>query len=150
MKYSFLLILTLIIFSCATSKKIPSAGKLIGDILIKNINIVDVENGVIVSGQDVLITAKRISYIGNHNRRSLAAKQMIDGSGKYLIPGVWDMHVHTLEEDWYKWQFPLFIANGIIGFREMWGDRNLIDSVRREIQKETMPFFSFHSIRTHP
>jgi len=53
------------------------------------------------------------------------------------------MHVHTLEEDWYKWQFPLFTANGIIGFREMWGHRQLADSIRAEMQRGTLPYVHF-------
>jgi hypothetical protein len=120
-----------------------SAGEMKGDILINNVNIVDVEKGTIVSNQDVGITGNRISYIGNHNRRSLAAKERIDGSGKFLMPGLWDMHVHTFIEDWYTWQFPLFLANGIIGFRDMWGNSKLADSVRAEMRKGNLPSFHF-------
>jgi hypothetical protein len=53
------------------------------------------------------------------------------------------MHVHTLFGDAYKWQFPLFIANGIVGFRDMWGDRKLADSLRAEMQKGSLPSFHF-------
>jgi cytosine/adenosine deaminase-related metal-dependent hydrolase len=109
MKYS-LIVFSLILLSCTGSRNISASHDATsGDILINNVNIVDVEKGTIASNQDVVITAKRISYIGNHNRRSFAAKETIDGSGKYLIPGLWDMHVHTFFEDWYTWQFPLFL-----------------------------------------
>lgn len=42
---------------------------------------------------------------------------MIRASGKFVIPGLWDMHVHVggIEEDW----FPLYLANGVTGLREM-------------------------------
>ena len=51
--------------------------------------------------------------------------QVIDARGKFLIPGLWDMHVHTfthspnprLSQTWF---FPLFIANGVTGVRDMW------------------------------
>jgi len=45
----------------------------------------------------------------------------IDGRGKYLIPGLWDMHVHGNNDAWYADWFPLYIANGITGIREMFG-----------------------------
>src|SRR5262249_19092575 len=43
--------------------------------------------------------------------------QVIDARGKFLIPGLWDMHVHWEMKDY----LPLFIANGVLGVRVMWG-----------------------------
>jgi amidohydrolase family protein len=49
--------------------------------------------------------------------RTPAGAEVIDGRGKFLIPGLWDMHVH-----WYDERYlPLFIANGVTGVRQMWG-----------------------------
>jgi len=52
--------------------------------------------------------------------------QVVDGTGKYVIPGLWDMHVHTAFGDWFpKGQeviLPLFIADGVTGLRDMGGD----------------------------
>src|SRR5678815_5315722 len=51
---------------------------------------------------------------------------VIDGRGKYLIPGLWDMHVHfrggdeLLKEN--EATLPLFVSLGITGVREMGGD----------------------------
>jgi hypothetical protein len=42
----------------------------------------------------------------------------LDGTGKYLIPGLWDMHVHTWD---YESTFPLYVANGVTGVRDMFG-----------------------------
>jgi imidazolonepropionase-like amidohydrolase len=46
----------------------------------------------------------------------------IDGSGKFLIPGLWDMHVHALSKNRPDDFFPLFIANDVTGIRDMGGD----------------------------
>src|SRR5262249_42865203 len=46
-----------------------------------------------------------------------AGTQVINASGKYLIPGLWDVHVHWYMKDY----LPLFIANGVTGVRQMWG-----------------------------
>ncbi|MGH8929496.1 MAG: amidohydrolase family protein [Egibacteraceae bacterium] len=43
---------------------------------------------------------------------------VIDASGKFLIPGLWDMHTHTMGA---SDMLPLYIANGVTGIREMWG-----------------------------
>ena len=48
-----------------------------------------------------------------------AAAMTIDAHGKYLIPGLWDFHVHTGRRDIY---LPLYIANGVTGVRDMGGD----------------------------
>jgi imidazolonepropionase-like amidohydrolase len=43
--------------------------------------------------------------------------RIVDAAGKFLVPGLWDMHVH-----WYDERYlPLFTANGVTGVRQMWG-----------------------------
>ena len=45
---------------------------------------------------------------------------IIDGSGKFIIPGLWDMH--TLSNSYSEWlHHPLYIANGVTGIRDMSG-----------------------------
>jgi len=44
---------------------------------------------------------------------------VVNASGKYLIPGLWDMHVHTGRQDIF---LSLYIANGVTGVRDMGGD----------------------------
>ena len=61
----------------------------------------------------------------------------VDGSGKFLIPGLWDMHVHMLFGNWFprgkEITLPLFIANGVTGVRDMGGDLAQLDRWRSEI-----------------
>jgi imidazolonepropionase-like amidohydrolase len=66
----------------------------------------------------VTISEEKIAGIQEYRRGSEAkTADVIDGRGKFLIPGLWDMHVH-----WYDERFlPLFIANGVTGVRQMWG-----------------------------
>ena len=60
----------------------------------------------------------------------------MDGSGKYLIPGLWDMHVHEVFGDWLprdeKVVLPLFVANGITGVRDMGGDLDVLKEWRAD------------------
>lgn len=62
---------------------------------------------------------------------------MIDATGQYLIPGLWDMHVHSAFGDWFPGGrdiiLPLFIANGVTGTRDMGGDTPILLEWRKEI-----------------
>ena len=59
--------------------------------------------------------------------------QVVDATGTFVIPGLWDMHVH-----WYlKDYLPLFIANGVTGVRLMWG-RPMHHAWRKEIEQGTL------------
>jgi imidazolonepropionase-like amidohydrolase len=104
------------------------------DCLITNVNIVDVNTGKLLKNKTVGIDNNRISAIYDKEIVSSGSKVVIDGKGKYLIPGLWDMHAH------YKWSNvdmdPLLIANGIIGVREMWGDMPEFVKVPKKTQQE--------------
>src|SRR4051794_18669851 len=66
--------------------------------------------------QTVIIVGDRIAAIGSAGKVRLpAGARAIDGTGKFLIPGLWDMHVHAGARS--KFYLPLFIANGVTGIR---------------------------------
>jgi imidazolonepropionase-like amidohydrolase len=66
----------------------------------------------------------------------------VDGTGKFLIPGLWDMHVHMVFGDWFphgkEVTLPLFIANGITGVRDMGGELDVLQQWRKEISAGTL------------
>jgi imidazolonepropionase-like amidohydrolase len=69
--------------------------------------------------QTVILTGNRITALGRTGRLKLPADtQMVDATGQFLIPGLWDMHVHI----GWKFDLPLFVANGVMGVRTMDGD----------------------------
>jgi len=63
--------------------------------------------------------------------------RVIDGRGKFLIPGLWDMHVH-LAMPGGKQVLPLYIANGVTGVRDMAGDWATLTAWRRDIARGTV------------
>jgi hypothetical protein len=83
--------------------------------VIEHVNVVDVRAAAIHLDQTVVIRGKRIEQVGQAATTKGASR--IDGHGKYLIPGLWDMHVHlgAINRD----SFQIYLANGIIGLREM-------------------------------
>lgn len=95
--------------------------------MINNINIVDVETGKTAYNQFALIENSRITRIDSVPFKPIDNSLRIDGTGKYLIPGLWDMHTHSNQHS--EWlHHPLYIANGVTGVRDMSGQLNEKDS----------------------
>ena len=74
--------------------------------------------------KDVVIKGQSIYYIGSSfSEKTPTNTKYIDGKGKYLCPGLWDMHFHLC---WDKNNdtllFPALLKNGITGIRDMGGD----------------------------
>lgn len=96
--------------------------------LVRNVAIVDVINGAVIPGRDVVVREGRIDSIhASAPENGQGDLIVVDGNGKFLLPGLWDMHVHSIKMS-PQFNHPLFIANGITGVREMWGCPSLPDS----------------------
>jgi len=107
-----------------------------GTLLIKNITTIDAVNGK-KEQQYVLIKDNRILAIQD-TEDGMSAPRSIDGSGKFLIPGLWDAHVHlTFEEEVEEHMFDLFIANGITSIRDTGGQ--IEELVRLKKEASEMP-----------
>ncbi len=88
----------------------------------------------------VVIEGDRITRVGPAAGTKVPnGAQVIDGAGKFLIPGLWDMHIHTFFGDWVpggrEVTLPLFIANGVTGVRDMGSDLELILKAREDVAR---------------
>lgn len=91
------------------------------DIIVKNVSVVNVEGGKILLNQDVIIKDGIVSSIEATSGKSHSATlHVVDGRGKYLSPGLWDMHTHSLKVS-PQTHHPLLIANGVLSVRDMSG-----------------------------
>jgi imidazolonepropionase-like amidohydrolase len=98
-------------------------------LLLRNVHVVDVAAGKVTRSQCILIRGNRIAEIAPKIAPP-AGSHVIEGEGEYVIPGLWDMHVHL----WFKeHQFPLYLAQGITGVRDMGSDLERVKAWRREI-----------------
>jgi imidazolonepropionase-like amidohydrolase len=111
-------------------------------LVIRHITVIDVVTGVSRANQVVRISGDKIVAVRTDGGGGevLIGKiedsaSVIDGSGKYLIPGLWDMHYHSAGIEMSRNAIiPLMLVNGITGMRLMWGDQDevrLRDSIAK-------------------
>ena len=116
------LILGLLLVAC-TRRPSPT-------VAVRDVTLVDVLDGSLHPGRTVLIEGNRIVAVGPTDEVAIGGDaDVVEGAGGHLIPGLWDMHVHSvanvaldlsvesvINADWH---FPLFIAYGVTGVRNM-------------------------------
>ncbi len=115
-----------------------AAGASASALAITHVNVIDATGTPPQADMTVIIKDGRIVELGKSGAvQAPAGAQAVDGSGKFLIPGLWDMHVHTVFGDWLprdeKVVLPLFVANGVTGVRDMGGDLDALKEWRAAI-----------------
>lgn len=98
-------------------------------LVLRNVTVVDIERDRLEPRRDVVIVGDRIVGIqAGRTARVPAHGRVLDGGGKFLMPGLWDFHVHLFsapgEEDF---ALPLYIVNGITGVRDVGALRSLAE-----------------------
>src|SRR5262249_6458687 len=100
---------------------------------ITHVSVIDGTGTAAQPDMTVVIDRGRITALAKSTALSLPeGAATIDGSGKFLIPGLWDMHVHIVGPSY----LPLFLANGVTGVREMHSFYpESVLTMRKEIQE---------------
>lgn len=114
------------------------AQSLVRRVVFANVTVIDAAGALPKPNTTVVIVGDRITDIGPSAKIKIPKNaQVIDGRGKFLIPGLWDMHAHVNEIG--EAGLALFIANGVTGIREMGGgDFAQLKSWREKIENGTM------------
>jgi hypothetical protein len=87
------------------------------ELVLQNVTVIDVTDGRLLPEHTVVIAGNRIRAVGSAKEVHVPSDaQVVDGRGKYLIPGLWDMHTHVEQS---VEMYPRFIAHGVTGIREM-------------------------------
>ncbi len=99
---------------------------------IENVNVVDPLEGL-TKKVNVVIKGNKIYLIGKQGEFKLSPNnKVIDGSNKYLIPGLWDSHVHFYFDRQLALYMPeLFLSTGITSVRDTGGEFHYLDSIRQ-------------------
>ncbi|HKY03971.1 MAG TPA: amidohydrolase, partial [Blastocatellia bacterium] len=101
-------------------------------IAFTHVTVIDATGAPPLPGMTVVITGDRITTIGPAGKVRIPRQaEVVEARGKFLIPGLWDMHTH--HEASGEESLPLFIANGVTGTRDMGSDLKFILALRRKI-----------------
>jgi imidazolonepropionase-like amidohydrolase len=100
-------------------------------VAITGVTVIDVVSGVRRADVDVLMQGERITGLGPRLKVPIGATR-ISGKGKFLIPGLWDMHSHHQASG--SEAVDLFVANGVTGTRDMGADAAFIFPLRERIR----------------
>ena len=120
------LLVMLIVFGC-TQSQTPSALAIVGATLI------DVRDGSHITDSTIIVESAHITAVGPAQSIRIPSRAgVIDAHGKYVIPGLWDMHTHIYNQRELDIFFPLLVAHGIVGIRDAEG---LLPSEFRELGK---------------
>jgi hypothetical protein len=120
-------------FLAASQNKVTSTSQ--SQIYITHVTVIDTETGKEATDQTVIIADGKIAAVAKSGSLAApASARIVDGKGKYLIPGLRDMHVHTWD---YESTYPLYIANGVTGVRDMFGPPDA-NKFRAELDKKKL------------
>ncbi len=120
MKRTLLLLSLAAVFSGARAQKVPA------DLIIRSVSVIDVERGRTAADQAVVVKDGRIIAVTPTGKLRHSAPVEVDGSGKFLMPGLWDNHMHFGGGDTLAHEnrnlLPLMLAYGITGVRDCAAD----------------------------
>lgn len=87
-------------------------------LVLTHVTLIDMTSDGAKPDMTVIISGNRVLRVGKSNSTPIPKdSQVVDANGRFMIPGLWDMHVHWYEQDYLG----LFIANGVTGMRIMSG-----------------------------
>lgn len=122
MRKVFFIFLLVLFAACNQAQEKTSSAEL----LISDVNVVDVQAGVILENQQVIIDSGKIKTISDDVDSKFKFSETIDGSGKYLLPGLAEMHAHIPPPSTDAQRIDdvlfLYLSNGITTIRGMLGD----------------------------
>lgn len=106
-------------------------------IAITHVTVIDVVGEVARADQTVVIVGDRITAVGGAAAlQPPRGAQIVDGHGKYVIPGLWDMHTHLAKVG--RSALPRLVASGVTGVREMGGSFETVRGWRDSIAAGTL------------
>jgi len=111
---------------------------------IEDVTVIDVDGGtdggVVVRRRErhrVVFAGDRIAHVGPMAQAALPADRVIDGAGRFLIPGLWDAHVHFVYDEALTEAMPgLFLRWGITSVRDTGGELDRLTALRAKWQAE--------------
>ena len=140
MKISILLLLSLFVAVLIVP---PASSGSFQPLVLVHVTVIDATGAPPKSDMTVVISGGRITALESSSKLAVPeGAQVIDGSNKFLIPGLWDLHIHLDDPELWpshvsreeeELVFPLLIANGITGVRDMGGSLEQLQQWKQKI-----------------
>lgn len=130
--------------TCAASLVLSGVTVCAQTLTINNASIIDVATGNVLKRAAIEIDGNRIARIRTVAAAGAPNGEVIDATGLFVIPGLWDMHVHTYFGDSTSFRggsrfiLPLFIANGVTGIRDMGSNLDAVLHARDSVTAHTL------------
>ena len=126
-------LLSMIVCECAFAFQLAVGAERevppLGEILLEHVTVVDVVDGSLRADRSIVLAEGRIAAVGRAGEVAAPpGATAVNATGKYAIPGLWDMHVHFLIKSYGA----LFVANGVTGIRVMWGNPPVDENALRK------------------
>jgi imidazolonepropionase-like amidohydrolase len=103
--------------------------KPVSDLIIRNVTVFESQSGRLLPDQRITVRGQRIAGVEREQGQpSPLGAQVIDGSGKMLLPGLWDMHAHLYAENAF-----LDIASGVTTARDLGNPIDALTKLRQQI-----------------
>jgi imidazolonepropionase-like amidohydrolase len=120
-----------LVFLCASMTASPAESPLV----LTHVTVIDGTGASPRSNKTLIIISNRIDAIIDASAGTQIPKgaRVIPAAGKFLIPGLWDMHVHLRASD-----LPVLVAYGVMGVRDMGNILSNVDKWRGEISSGTL------------
>jgi len=104
-----------------------------GTVVIQHATVINVETGGRSPDQTVTVTGNRITGMGRASDvKTPAGARVVDGSGKFLIPGLWEAHLHAIHLKFDR-TLPIAVARGITDARDMGAPLSYLDQAKKAI-----------------
>ena len=100
-----------------------------------DVTVIDVDRGERLAQRTVVIRNGRIEALGPSGKTAVpAGAEIVSGRGRFLIPGLWDMHVHLGGYEGARRTLSVLLTNGITGVRDMGSPLDDILRLRQEVR----------------
>ncbi len=138
---TFIALIGIVLAGCGGLRS-PSQSGAQDRVAIRNVTVVDVVSGTLRPHTTVIVVGSRIAEVGPAAVTAVpGGARVIEGAGRFLIPGLWDMHSHSLwSPEAMRTFLPLYVARGVTGIRDMGGRLTVLAAFRDSVGRDDPPW----------
>jgi len=110
--------------------------------VISNVNIINVRDGSVSKSKDIVIDSGKVKIIQDHEANKIESENIIDGTDRFIMPGLTEMHAHIPSsesgKEYTEQVLFLYLSNGVTTIRGMLGHSSLLDLRKSALNNEIL------------